>query len=775
MEGFPDGTFKGGKIVTRYDLALAMARANAHLDELKTQGRPISPEEQRLIDMLNRTVGTELGLLGVRTDSLERRIQSTEDRTNTLDLKKSNVRLSGFYRLENSFVFRPTNYQDYPFLREYDPFVTYTDRGLTPLKQEAFLRFTGRPVLDGLPVDNIEAFAEIRGLIVGPGNLHPTFSLSPDPTRTFTQAGDFIDDFATGLQDDARVSFNRAHFVVKSKNLTFRAFSNESATDLTDPNVLFTVDTLAPFSGAEINGAIRKFAYSSSVMRVIQLNQPSGIDPRDLTLFNQQTVTTSDVEQVDTTTDTDKKSTKSDIYTMRLSYEPWKSNRGGDGERLLFGGTYVEHALRYDIPKDFFRTVAWDVQYSQRNEGRLDAVASYLVNKAPFDLSAQAFKFDSSYQKKGFLANLKFYSFGPDFRTDVAQNQFVDTDVSFNFHRSVTTGLPDTIQGLPDPSTRGENLFRLQLKNDWLGKDIKAVKNLVLSSLWEIKSWNGDSKNPLFNDDEKASRFYIQALMDVTPRWHVELFSEILKDLRIDMKIKGIQDDQELGTLTNSFRSDWRALDCLSFIVDLQLKDDLDSLDSDDRHFKMVRQKYELAWQAHPRFFIKPTLEWIRSSDIQLTSVPVNPVNDRNLGRVMVETNWVVFPKWAIKNYWIIQQTRNSRFLASTSTGNIRVEDNNTNVIVTENLFNFTPALKLRYTYSYQDTNLLNTNRDPLFLKDINVSNNFAELLYTPSTGTELRLTYGYEYENPNDPFDNGPGRFWRTEKIVQFRAQTDF
>src|SRR5207247_230047 len=109
---------------------------------------------------------------------------------------------------------------------------------------------------------------------------------------------------------------------------------------------------------------------------------------------------------------------------------------------LVFGSSYVERALDYSVPNDFFRTIAWDVQYANRKNGRLDAVLTFLLNQAPPDLRDNAIKFDATYAKNGFLGTLKAYRFGPEFRTDVAQNQFVDTDVSFNFHRMVTPGIP---------------------------------------------------------------------------------------------------------------------------------------------------------------------------------------------------------------------------------------------------------------------------------------------------------------------------------------------
>lgn len=766
MEGYPDGMFRGDKVITRYDLALSMARTAQRLEDMKREGRPPTPEEQQLIDQLNREVGVELGLLGVRVESLERRVAASETRANNLEQQKSNVAIAGFYRLENSFVFSPVDFGNYPFVRETNPFLNLRDRGIVPLKQEVFLRFTGRPVLDGLVVKNVDAFAELRGLIVGNGGVHPTFSFSPNPSRAATVAGDTLDDFGGLIEDEARVFINRAHFQTRTKNLNFRAFSNESATDLTDPNVLFTVDTLAPYSGVEANGAISKLGYFTSVLKDIRLTAQSGLDARDVRLFDESARETSD------------------IYTLRLTYEPFKQGGRPTPLGLVFGGTYVERALNYTVENDFFRTIAWDVSYINRKNGRLDTVLTFLHNQAPGDLLDTAVKFDGSYAKDGFLATVKGYRFGPEFRTDVAQNQFVDSDVSFNFHRQVTPGLVppnpgavivDKIVGLPDPSNKGERLLRLQLKNDWQGKNLNSIQNLVLSSLWETKSWARDQRNPLMNDDENGNRFYVQAIADITRRWHIEANSEVQKDIRTDLRQPGTKDAEERGAFTNTFRSDWRIQNNLSFITEFQFRSDLDSVDNDGKTFRAFRQKYEIPWQPHRRFFLKLTVEHIAGSDLQAFFLPVNPIGERDLTRQVYETNWVILPKWSLKGLWVTQKTENARLLAPSPGGNIRIEDNITNIAVAENIFNFTPALKLRHIFAIQNTNLVNHDVQPLFLENLDITNNFAELIYTPTPGTEMRVTYGYEFENPNDPFDNGPAKFFRTQEVVQFKAQTDF
>ena len=77
IEGNPDGTFEGGRAMSRYEMAAIVARAveNSKDADLKTKG---------LVEMLKTEYDTELERLDARVDSIEKRLD--------------NVMLSGFVR-----------------------------------------------------------------------------------------------------------------------------------------------------------------------------------------------------------------------------------------------------------------------------------------------------------------------------------------------------------------------------------------------------------------------------------------------------------------------------------------------------------------------------------------------------------------------------------------------------------------------------------------------------------------------------------------------------
>jgi hypothetical protein len=88
MEGFPDKSFKGTKTLTRYELAAALAKVMAKVEELisSATGQPISvepgvnPEDLRTIARLQREFRDELEVLKGRVDTLDTRVNAIEKR-----------------------------------------------------------------------------------------------------------------------------------------------------------------------------------------------------------------------------------------------------------------------------------------------------------------------------------------------------------------------------------------------------------------------------------------------------------------------------------------------------------------------------------------------------------------------------------------------------------------------------------------------------------------------------------------------------------------------
>ena len=67
VEGYPDGTFKGERNMTRYELAQVIARLMAREDQLNA-------EQKATLDKLAGEYADELANLGVRVSNLEKKV-----------------------------------------------------------------------------------------------------------------------------------------------------------------------------------------------------------------------------------------------------------------------------------------------------------------------------------------------------------------------------------------------------------------------------------------------------------------------------------------------------------------------------------------------------------------------------------------------------------------------------------------------------------------------------------------------------------------------------
>lgn len=776
MAGFPDGTFKGRSPITRYDMAKIVARMLAQIQRKQEEGAQISPDQALRVNRLIDEFRSELDLLGVRLDSLENRVGLVERRTFDLESALSNVRVEGFYRLENTFIYAPFDFTNYIFDVAQNPFTStaFQEPGLQPLNQEAFLRFIGTPFIGGELFRNVDAFVELRAIITGPTNgnarLEYRFSGPGGPV-----VGDNLDDIATNVVDEQRVSVDKAHLRVIAKQFTLRAFSNESLQDLSDPAVLFTLDSFdpPPFSGVEVNGTIKKFSYFGSVLKQILLDPspfPNGNDPLDLRAFF--TPLTRD---------------ENDFYNLRFFYEPYKNN---DAEhRMVLGATYTESVYSYDIEENFSRVMAMDVTYSHKKDDTafditIEPQFSFGINPdlrdarnvGPPDIDTaqgEAFRLDSSYQNGGFLASYRGHTFSHDFSVANGQRQYLDFSLPpyrDNFRRT---------NNADDPFDPAETLHRLQLRQDFTHQLLTVFKNFSLTVLGENKKFARDLREPRLDDDRSASRWYLQAIADLNDDTHVEMIHEEQYHLPPNSLTNGqllhqnaIEDDK--------LTVDFKLTDKTSFVGELeQLNDDnQDAIGPDGKGYRMDRALFRINSQVTDNVFVATYVEQVTNALQRRTSFEdtngnvIRPLilNERRILRPQrngldirtlgAETNISMFDnKLAFRGY---------AFRESAADVFNPVIDGATNILVGELDFNFTRALRAKYVHAFHDENL------KLRLDNFAL-NRYFEVQYQPSEKTDIKLTFGYDYENPADRFDNGPLLFWKTHEIVQLRAQTEF
>ena len=101
VEGYPDGTFRGNRSFTRYEMAMVVARIWDRLvSELNSLDIP-EPDYDYIIDMiddLRMEFMEELDALGMRVDDLEARMSSAESRLTALEAYIGKVQVTGSLR-----------------------------------------------------------------------------------------------------------------------------------------------------------------------------------------------------------------------------------------------------------------------------------------------------------------------------------------------------------------------------------------------------------------------------------------------------------------------------------------------------------------------------------------------------------------------------------------------------------------------------------------------------------------------------------------------------
>jgi hypothetical protein len=110
VEGYPDGTFKGDKMMSRYELAMLVARAYAKMEDMAAGGNAASIDVEAIMNQLMDEFGPELdeikGLVeknSMKIDDLERQLQENSkvdsDLAAKLDKLGSKFKFNGIFKL----------------------------------------------------------------------------------------------------------------------------------------------------------------------------------------------------------------------------------------------------------------------------------------------------------------------------------------------------------------------------------------------------------------------------------------------------------------------------------------------------------------------------------------------------------------------------------------------------------------------------------------------------------------------------------------------------
>ncbi len=564
MEGYPDGTFKGRKVTTRYDVALILARILRRMEDKKNAIDEATESERAALGRLTKEFKDELGLLGVRVDTLERRLGEAESKIQSLETSFPKVKVSGFYRGRGQFIIDPATVNK----DEAGYNTSFTDPGLRTFYQQIYLRFTGKP-LD----EKVEVFYELLGYISGAtwnkliyNDMGKNYGANPF---------DRIDDYVTKVQNDRYAQSNKMHFISNAKSMKVRVFAGESITGIDDPLNTLTEDTsvVYPYQGLELSGTDRDLTYQGAIYR------------------------------------TDWKLGSSDMHEMLAGRLLWKLPSKFSPDALTIGTTYAEKINSYKIRGDSNTVRGADISYTTERAGKIQATAQFLTSTdyhtdtrdgKQRSLGDEATKFDISLQNGGFTGTVKHYDMGKDFRAHMAPIWAYDiggedgsSDYPYN---------PVFKDNYKHEGFWGEKLTRFSANYDFGNKLLSIAKNLSMEASWLSKTWEVDPFAPQKTDGYSGRKFTYQLLSDFTDS----------TTLKWDFAQKLDALPNENGTIENTLELNLKLNDSVSTKGKIFVLTDHDEIDEKNGQRYKYNERvgyFEVNSNINPRVFAKGSVE----------------------------------------------------------------------------------------------------------------------------------------------------------------------
>lgn len=133
VEGYPDGTFKGDKHITRYEMVQITARLLAKRDSL-------SADQQSVVDKLSREYANDLSSLGVRISELEKKTGKT--------FLITELRVQGIDRYDNIFTEKKEKHYELGARVRLNTITRVNDRSTLYGQLETFISMNGREMFD---------------------------------------------------------------------------------------------------------------------------------------------------------------------------------------------------------------------------------------------------------------------------------------------------------------------------------------------------------------------------------------------------------------------------------------------------------------------------------------------------------------------------------------------------------------------------------------------------------------------------------------------------
>jgi hypothetical protein len=502
MDGYLDGTFKGRKVITRYELALILARILDKMENFQAKGGTISEEDQQLVRKLTAEFKDELNSLGVRVEDLEKKVSDIEKKQN----EPKKLKIFGYYEATDRLVQDFHTTVDDPFNYDsQDDMDAYDRNGLSPLNNKVNLRILATPF------PNVEAYLELEHIITG-SQLDKYYY-----TDNYADIDDFNYPTLFEKKSERRAYPIKMHLKVKAPLTDVRVFAGEGINPLNDPFKLTTDKSWLydPYQGVELSKTKGNISFFAALY---QQDEDEDINtPNDNSIGRQ--INNYRGKQYDT-------------YIFHPTFViPKEYMKNGS---LVLGATYLEYAEDYTHWGDYNRVLGTEFNYNNRAEGDLKVSGEIIRTEDGLDgngiLKDIGYKVDASYHLGQFTYTLNHYKYGRDMRlrTNDIEGLFQDYDKYKNGYKYWDYGRK--VDSTDELLEQGETYVKLTAKYDYDNKP--GEKDFKMEGTIMQKWWEQDPENIKESDYYKGEKYALESWMDLTLktklRWYISLIKDAL-------------------------------------------------------------------------------------------------------------------------------------------------------------------------------------------------------------------------------------------------------
>jgi hypothetical protein len=489
MGGFPDGFFKGDGTVTRYEMAVTIAKILDRVRDVQTSGGFIDAKEAATIRKLSTEFKDELEALGIRVGNLEDRVKKLEESQNDLKGETEKFKIYGSYYSELGYTVR-TGTGDSSKTGFHDPYHEVSLELISkPSTQSEFYMnmengltdYSSSPEFDGFVTETVSTY-EVS--VPGGGTVEVSDTV---------KYRDKID-----YDDSNYLKIKSLHYKLKAPRANMRFFFKESFSSLDDSVGLLNNPWHAKLgyskgSGLELDGNLNKD--TSYFAGVYQLHS-SGNGSSDT------------------------------LLTLRPRYKV-PTDVLLDGS-LTVGGFYIQSFMDNDTDKVKYKSVrGMDFEFIKNSQYSFSSTLTVMKNERNDgadineNISESGLRLTASYKRDKLSSDMTFYNYEEDFALYYAPDYYYAFQNDGYF-----SGRDEWFYMWGDAYKFGERFF--ELNNTYtmdFGEGKSAYVKLNYLKLWWDKYDNTDS---WYNYD--ADKFELNIYGTFSNRFKADILNTIKKD-----------------------------------------------------------------------------------------------------------------------------------------------------------------------------------------------------------------------------------------------------